>query len=78
MEMLDRTPKQPKSMGKSNIVNANVNISLELAGKIHVNKALLSGVVDYFALKRGVCSFQLHVLLQIKRNEEFRSQPSLT
>lgn len=28
--MLDRTPKQPKSMGKSNIVNANVKISLEL------------------------------------------------
>lgn len=50
MEMLDRTPKQPKSMGKSNIVNANVNISLELAGKIRVNNALLSGVVDYFAL----------------------------
>lgn len=28
--MLDRTPKQPKSMGKSNIVNANMKISLEL------------------------------------------------
>jgi len=50
MEMLDRTPKQPKSMRKSNIVNANVNISLELASKIRVNNALLSGVVDYFAL----------------------------
>ena len=30
MEMLDGTPKQTKSMGKSNIVDANVKISLEL------------------------------------------------